>query len=70
MEYHLILPGQQLQGTRTPTKRQPFPPSYPISSPFSVELVNQLFNNEFALANNIQPSSGIALVPLGIVPAR
>ncbi|EPQ60277.1 hypothetical protein GLOTRDRAFT_108878 [Gloeophyllum trabeum ATCC 11539] len=37
--------------------------------PFSLELVNQVFHNSFAIANNVQPGQGSLSLTLPIVPA-
>lgn len=42
--------------------------SEPDDPPFSIELVNDIFNNQFAIANNVQPSLGTLELTLPQVP--
>jgi hypothetical protein len=37
-------------------------------STFSIELVNTVFHNSFAIANNVVPTSGTMTIELPIVP--
>ena len=37
-------------------------------STFSIELLNTVFHNSFAIANNVNPSSGTITLDLPIVP--
>jgi hypothetical protein len=39
------------------------------SPTFSFELVNEVFHNSFAIANNVEPTPGSLEVTLPIVPA-
>lgn len=36
---------------------------------FSIELINQIFNSQFALANNVQTSQGTITFQLPVVPS-
>ena len=50
----------------------PFFPSHGVSSPFTLELVNPVFNSQFAIANNVDPADGsrtwqVPTVPVGYV---
>ena len=48
----------------------PFAPSYGVSSTFSLELVNPSFNNDYAIATNVDPSIGSKSVQIPTVPVR
>ena len=76
MDKGLLLLGKRIQLTpRMSTNIYPFSPSHGVSSSFSsftLELVNPVFNNQFAIANNVDPSAGsyvwqVPVVPVGYV---
>ena len=69
LDRRLLLHGHLRLMTRMSTKHHPFSPSYGVSSNFSLQYVNPIFNSDFAIRNNVDVLAGsLTLVPSAVLP--